>query len=116
MNDFLVSALKKAARRKKGLLVFHALEQDNGRPMSVTHIRRSLRAATEKAGIPPVRIHDLRHTFGTILAENGNDPKTIMELMGHSSVEMVMVYVHTSETKKRDAIEGLGLDGIVTKE
>ena len=80
----------------------------NGRAKEQAHIRRRLKAAALGVGIEPApRVHDLRHTFGTLLAENGVDPKTIMELMGHASVDMVMAYIHTNEEKKRDAVLSL---------
>ncbi len=56
-------------------------------------------------------VHDLRHAFGTRLAANGVDPRTIMELMGHKNIEMTMRYIHTSAERKVTAMENLGLDG-----
>ncbi len=54
--------------------------------------------------ISPWRFHDLRHNFITKLIQEGIDPYTVMELAGHSKLEMVTRYLHTNEEKKREAI------------
>jgi len=55
----------------------------------------------------PWRFHDLRHTFITLLLRKGVDPYTIMEISGHSRLEMVTRYMHTTEDLKREAISKL---------
>lgn len=57
----------------------------------------------ERAKLPPIRFHALRHTFATRCIAAGMDVKTLSELMGHSGVTVTMnTYVHTSlETKQR---------------
>jgi len=62
----------------------------------------------------PWRFHDLRHTFVTLLLRKGVDPYTIMEISGHSRLEMVTRYMHTTEDLKREAIAKL--DNVVTKD
>ena len=49
--------------------------------------------------------HSLRHTFATMMLENGTDIKTISDILGHSSVEITMdVYSHPSDSTKRKAV------------
>ena len=62
----------------------------------------------------PWRFHDLRHTFVTLLLRKGVDPYTIMEISGHSRLEMVTRYMHTTEDLKREAISKL--NNVVTKD
>ena len=52
--------------------------------------------AARAAGLaaPEPTAHDLRHTFGTRLAEDGVQPHEIMSLMGHSSLRSVQRYLH----------------------
>ena len=47
----------------------------------------------------------LRHTFASRLAMAGVDPRTIQELGGWSSLEMVERYTHLSPTHKAEAVE-----------
>ena len=52
-------------------------------------------------------MHDLRHTFASHLAMQGESFKAIQELMGHASIEMTMRYAHLSPSVKRDAVTRL---------
>ena len=54
--------------------------------------------------MPDFRFHDLRHTFGTRLANAGVDVVKIKELMGHASIVTTMRYIHETDQGKRGAI------------
>jgi len=53
------------------------------------------------------RLHDLRHTFATRLAENGVSESTMLALMGHMS--RAMLESHIRMTAKREALSGIML-------
>jgi len=55
------------------------------------------------------RLHDLRHTFATRLAENGASESTMLALMGHMSRAMLERYSHIRIAAKREAIAGVTL-------
>ena len=55
------------------------------------------------------RLHDLRHTFATRLAENGVPESTMLALMGHMSRAMLERYSHIRMAAKRDAVAGIRL-------
>ena len=56
----------------------------------------------EKAGLPDINYHSLRHLFATSAIEIGFDIKTLSEILGHSSVEVTLNrYVHSSMDRKR---------------
>jgi integrase len=55
------------------------------------------------------RLHDLRHTFATRLAENGVSESTMLALMGHMSRAMLERYSHIRMAAKRDAVAGVTL-------
>jgi len=55
------------------------------------------------------RLHDLRHTFATQLAENGVSESTMLALMGHMSRSMLERYSHIRIASKRDAVAGVVL-------
>jgi len=51
------------------------------------------------------RLYDCRHTFATSAVENGVDLLTLSQILGHSSLRMIVRYSHPSETFKADAIK-----------
>lgn len=51
--------------------------------------------------------HSLRHTFASWLALNGEDLKTIQELMRHKTITMTMKYAHLIPDKKREAVHNI---------
>jgi integrase len=55
------------------------------------------------------RLHDLRHTFATSLAENGASESTMLALMGHMSRAMLERYSHIRMAAKREAVAGVTL-------
>ena len=68
-------------------------------------IRTTFQTACRTAGLKAVTPHVLRHTFASRLAMAGVDPRTIQELGGWSSLEMVERYTHLSPTHKAEAVE-----------
>lgn len=61
----------------------------------------------EKSGIADCRFHDLRHTFGTRLAQAGVDLYLIMKLMGHRDIRSTMRYMHHNTESLRRGISVL---------
>ena len=55
------------------------------------------------------RLHDLRHTFATGLAEAGVSESTMLALMGHMSRAMLERYSHIRMAAKHDAVAGMRL-------
>ena len=56
--------------------------------------RRRIR---NEAGLPGLRLHDLRHRWASVAAMNGVDMVTIAKLLGHALVETTERYVHLSD-------------------
>ena len=58
-------------------------------------VRRSFKPLLEKAGLPGIRFHDLRHTCATILLSKGKHPKYVQALLGHATVAITLdTYSH----------------------
>jgi len=58
-----------------------------------------------KAGLPRVRVHDLRHTFATQLIERGVSLAHVKEILGHHSIKVTVdLYSHLVPAKYRDVV------------
>jgi integrase len=53
--------------------------------------------ARTAAGLPGFRFHDLRHTGGTWLAEDGTPIKQSMRRLGHANATMALLYQHATD-------------------
>ncbi len=63
-----------------------------GGHVDANKLRLRYYAALERAGVQRVRIHDLRHTFGTVCAAKGIPQTTIKEWMGHADLATTEIY------------------------
>jgi len=61
--------------------------------------------ARDAAGLPDVRIHDLRHTYASLLINNGVSLYEVQELLGHSSSAMTQRYAHLQPNQLRSRTE-----------
>ena len=58
-----------------------------------------------EAGLPGLRLHDLRHSWASTAAMNGVDMVTIAKLLGHALVETTERYAHLSDQSVSDAAD-----------
>jgi integrase len=80
-----------------------------GTPVSPRNLARDYYALREKAGVPKIRIHDLRHTFATHVIEAGEDIKAVSQHLGHKDVGITRsVYQHVTEGQKRGVADAIG--------
>jgi integrase len=79
-----------------------------GKPLDdSTMVRKFFKPALKKAGLPIIRFHDLRHTYASLLIEQGENIKYIQSQLGHSSpVVTLNVYAHLMKpTNQASAIK-----------
>jgi len=95
--DVLAALKREQARgrvaflRQEDALVFG----DGTRPMSEVKARLALKRALKRAGLPDIRLHDLRHTVASLLLDAGVSVTTVADLLGHSTpATTVGIYAH----------------------
>jgi integrase len=73
-----------------------------GGPLRHTNFRRRVwLPALQKAGLPPIHFHDLRHTGNTLSANAGANLRELMDRMGHSSPRAALIYLHGSDERQQ---------------
>jgi len=77
--------------------------------MSGDNLRnRNFRSILEKANLPKLTFHELRHTFATLQLTIGQQPKVVQEILGHASITQTMnTYSHVIEGMQEEAAERL---------
>jgi integrase len=124
LDDFV--AKKKAAaltqeltkpegeRRKADEVIAEVMEQplftrSNGRPLDPNDLRRQIfYKALAAAGLRRVRFHDARHTFASLLLQQGESLTYVRDQLGHSSIQMTVdVYGHLVPGLNRQAVDKL---------
>ncbi|GCF07351.1 tyrosine-type recombinase/integrase [Dictyobacter arantiisoli] len=78
----------------------------NGGFLNHANARKSFYLLLEKANLPRIHIHDLRHTASTLMRSMGIDLKVIQEILGHSNMDMTAnVYSHVLPEMQTQAAE-----------
>jgi integrase len=116
LKPAVIEALKAhKARQAEERLFLGAAWQDNGlvfpstigTPQDAHHLGTLLmRRILKKAGLPPTRFHDLRHTCATLLLSHGTDAKTVADLLGHANITVTLgTYGHVLPNMREHAAD-----------
>lgn len=83
--------------------------ESDGSPIYPQNLSQRFEAAVRRAGVRPIRFHDLRHTHATLALQAGINPKVVQERLGHSSIAMTLdVYSHVTPSMQEEAAERIG--------
>ena len=79
--------------------------RENGELMTPDSFKYCARVIHYELNNPLFHYHSLRHTHGTILAEGGASPKTVMERLGHKDIRVTMnTYIFNTDKMESDSI------------
>jgi integrase len=77
--------------------------------------RKPWRKIFENADVPQIRIHDMRHTFASLLLQQGESLHYVKEQLGHASIQTTVdVYGHLAPGANRNAVNKLDDDDAPT--
>ncbi len=86
-----------------GNLVF---PNETGGPLHGNTALHRFQRLLQRAGLPRMRVHDLRHGAASLMAAMGIPPRVAMELLGHSQISTTMnIYAHVAPEYSREAME-----------
>lgn len=82
---------------------------ERGRPLDGNNFRqRAFARLLEKAGLPKIRFHDLRHTAATLLMSQGVPIKVASEMLGHADISTTLrIYSHVLPGMQEQAAEAM---------
>ncbi|HXH20539.1 MAG TPA: site-specific integrase [Dehalococcoidia bacterium] len=81
---------------------------ERGLPLWRSQVRRAWLRLLEKAGLPHLRIHDLRHSAASLLLAEGVPVKVVSEMLGHSDVATTLrIYAHVLEGAQEQAASAM---------
>lgn len=104
MNAMVKDIMNKRFKSKISNYVFHT---PSGEPIPYDHFtQRYFKQAQNRAGLSRhIRFHDLRHTYASHFVMNGGDIFVLQKLLGHSDLNITMIYAHLSEKFLKSASE-----------
>jgi integrase len=71
-------------------------------------VQRSFKPLLQRAELPDIRFHDLRHTCATLLLSAGVHPKLVQELLGHATIAITLdTYSHVLPGMGDHAVNGM---------
>lgn len=87
------------------------VQSARGTPVGPRIFGRVFDRLQSAAGVPRIRLHDLRHTHASWLLSMGVDARTIADRLGHTQVSFTLqTYAHSTVRAQRDAVTKLGAD------
>jgi len=72
----------------------------------VTEVKGNEVSFATEAGLPRIRLHDLRHSFASMVRDAGVELEVLSRRLGHASMTITAdLYVHTKRSRDREAAE-----------
>ena len=79
-----------------------------GTPVSARNLDREYKKLLQQAGVPPIRIHDIRHTVATVAIAAGLNPKAVSEHLGHAKTAITLdIYTKVVAAQQADVARGI---------
>jgi integrase len=82
------------------------LARPNGSRVNPNAITNAFKNLRDELELPPVRLHDLRHTYASLLLKDGIHLKVVSERLGHSNIGITAdIYSHVTPGMCKDAAQ-----------
>ena len=80
---------------------------DRAFPISKDYLLRKIKLGAKRAGLEPIRVHDLRHSHVSLLINLGFSALAIAERVGHEAIDITFRYAHLFPTVQKEMSEQL---------
>jgi len=124
LNEGMIKCLKEiepenmslAERKKRYVFTYPETTRytKKGEELRGRYLRTQLKKVLIKADLydpdNPIRTHDLRHTFASNLVMSGVDLATVQKLLGHTDIQITMIYAHLNAEHLEQAVNKLDID------
>ena len=117
LSDALLQALRDHKKTKRAEWLRRGSSQipvwvfvnDEGNPPDMCNLGvRHFKKCLDAAGLRTIRFHDLRHTYASLLIQNGEPLAYVRDQLGHASIQMTVdVYGHLEPGRNRQAVNKL---------
>ncbi|MGG1518748.1 site-specific integrase [Paenibacillus oryzisoli] len=117
VEDELYDILLKTQKRQKELKQLlgkdyedsgYVFTRDDGKPYRVNSVTERFKEFLENNNLPRLRLHDLRHSFASILYDEGVDLLAISQALGHSDLSTTSrVYLHTFDKNHKNTVSAM---------
>jgi len=116
MDGWLFTTPEVIAKPKAAKQQSPAVKPRGGTQIDPSNLRKLFNRLLTDAKMRRVRFHDLRHTFASLLLQNGESPAYVKEQMGHSSIQLTVdIYGHLVPGGNRQAVDKLDDVSVNTK-
>jgi integrase len=105
LNDSALDILKQLDTQNDFEHLF--INRQTGEPY--TTISKVWGRLRKKAGLPHIRIHDLRHSYASFLVNSGRTLYEVQQILGHSTPDVTQRYSHLSTKTLQDAANSASL-------
>lgn len=80
-----------------------------GRPLHPDTITARFNRLVDRAGVPRIRLHDVRHTYSTLAIDNGQNIKLLSQRIGHADTSVTLkIYTHRTAGADRPVADHMG--------
>ena len=79
--------------------------------MTKSRLYHEMERGSKIAGVPRIRVHDLRHSHVSLLIDMGYSPLAIAERMGPETTDITLHYAHLFPNRQEEMARGLDAEG-----
>lgn len=94
--------------RKSDALDLSTIQHGYAVPLTPTQLDKRFRDLCDREKLPPIRFHDLRHSYATLMLRRGVNPKIVSTVLGHSCIAITLnIYSHPDTRMQSICLEAL---------